>query len=105
MSKQLEFNFIAQSRKRDAALHLFEEHRQNIIQVARVVAHNIANKKGRVTSPEVVREMLEMGYNFDGIDMRFMGGVFRKYWERIGFENKGSHCQPISIWKLKKDTK
>lgn len=95
-----------EAKKRDQALDLFEQHRADLLEYAKVVAVRLAMNNGTVTSPEVVDELYESGwaYILDHIDHRFMGGVFRSGtgWERVGFKNLGSHKQPISVWKLKK---
>jgi len=87
--------------KRDCALDHLEVTRLYLINLARDLAARLAKMKGTVTSSEVlfllrseVPEMLEK------VDPRFMGAVFRSGWIRVGFEHTGSHCRPVSRWRL-----
>lgn len=98
-------NMNLEKAKRDAALDGLERTRRFLIIEAKRIAHEIAKENGTVTSPRVVRKMLELGYEdeLNSVDRRFMGAVFRdsETWQRIGFENKGSHAGLNSIWKLR----
>ncbi len=102
-----QISFDLETAARDAALDLLEEHRAPLIEIARAVAQELAIRHGRVTSPDVVQELRARGYGdmIDAVDKRFMGAVFRSGngWERIGFENLGSHRQPISVWRKRGD--
>lgn len=88
--------------ERDNALDRLEVSRSYLINLARDFAEKLELAKGRVTSSEVLfllrSQVPEMVQN---VDPRFMGAVFRKGWERIGFEATGSHCRPVSIWRRK----
>jgi hypothetical protein len=94
--------------KRDKVLDALAATRRELVCMARVFATVIVNKAGRVTSPEVMREMRDRGWGpkMDLVDPRFMGVVFRRVkgapqvWERLGWENGGSHCRPVAIWGL-----
>lgn len=86
---------------RDRALDLLEAHRGPLVSAARRIAIEIERTLGRVSSPEVLRELRRRGYDIDSSDRRFMGAVFREGWVRIGWEPTGSHCRPVPIWKLK----
>ena len=95
---------MTERQKLDRIIELHEEHRADLIQIAQLVADSIEQLNGRVTSPEVVSKMraLGMGEVLDNVDRRFLGAVFRRPgWERVGFENKGSHARPVAIWKRK----
>lgn len=103
MHEQLDLLFQAQERERN--LDLFETHRANELAVARAVAHHLAIKTGRTTSPEVLTEMRRLGYGnlLEGKDLRFMGAVFRSgdVWKKLGYSDTGSHRRPVPIWGLK----
>lgn len=90
---------------RDRALNLFERTRQELLAVARVIALEIFQVRGRVTAPEVFGLLKDRGFEeaLGQVDPRFMGAVFREGsgWRRIGWENKGSHRRPVSIWVRK----
>lgn len=95
-------NRLMEMRGRDAALDLFETFRPQLLAEARTIALQFAKEKGRVTSSEVIERMVaKFPQAMASVDHRFMGGVFRGGWERIGFEPSGSHCRPVSVWKLK----
>lgn len=90
--------------KRDEALDHLEVRRLYLINCADDIARKIAKEKGSVTSTEVL-EILRDELDEEmliGVDMRFMGAVFRsgKGWIRLGWEATGSHCRPVSRWKL-----
>lgn len=87
--------------KRDAALDALAQHRASAVALARGVALGLAEKHGRVTSVEVLRELRTLGHGaiLDQIDARFVGVVFREGWERIGYEPTGSHKRPVSVWR------
>lgn len=88
--------------RKEQALNTFEVTRKSLIQRGKEIANELYAKNGSVTSPQVV-DRLEKE-NFPGInqvDRRFMGAVFRKGWERVGFVAEGSHSQPISKWVQK----
>lgn len=103
MGAQTKFNFKLEARKRDSALDLFEVHRAELLAAAREVALELAAANEQVTAPEVLEVLRERGHadSLEKVDRRFMGAVFRsgKGWERVGFANRGSHRQPISVWK------
>jgi hypothetical protein len=100
---QLALDLDAQAR--DRALDLFDQHRSFLVSVAHAIAEEIAREHGRVSSPEVLSTMKARGYEeaLQQVDRRFMGAVFRegRGWRRVGFENKGSHKRPVSIWAPK----
>jgi hypothetical protein len=104
MSDQLGFKFnpTAERRKRDRALDLLEGSRGAIVEAAHSVALELCETTGRVTSPDVLAELKARGFDelLEGVDPRFMGAVFRagRGWRRLGFENKGSHARPVSVW-------
>ena len=78
-----------------------ERLRANAIFAAKQIAANIYDRKGRVTSVEVMREMGKTHPSLIAdIDPRFMGAVFRRGlgWKRIGWETTGSHGRPVAIW-------
>lgn len=94
---------LSEIEKRDEALAMLAETRKNLIVTAKSVAKMLASKNGEVTSPEVVKYIKDnkLSNYIDDVDKRFMGVVFRdKGWYRVRFDNKGSHHQPISVWKL-----
>ncbi len=98
------FDFAKEAEKRDRALDLLEEHRGDLIQVAKELALELANKNGTVTGAQVLRAMRAMA--IDGLedkDPRFMGAVFRAKngWERVGHSSEGSHRRPVSVWRRK----
>lgn len=94
-------------KKRDDALDLLEANRADLIEHAKKAAEYICRKTGSVTAPQVIKYMMDFGWSdeISTVDNRFMGAVFRggkkSIWKRIGFENLGSHGQPISVWGLK----
>lgn len=89
--------------KRNTALENIKENRAFLVKEAEKLAVSIAKKKGTVTSPEVLSKIREKFEEARHIDGRFMGVVFAQKgtWTRVKFVNEGSHCQPISVWKLK----
>lgn len=94
--------------RRDEVLDQLELWRAPLITVAKIVACELEQKNGRVTSPEVIRELKLRGYEaqLEEVDKRFMGAVFRKTdnWERVGWEPIGSHARPVSVWKRRRNT-
>lgn len=73
--------------------------REELIAAARIVAEKIYMAKGRVTGPEVLRALEKsLADKMQRVDHRFVGVVFKRGWKRIGYENTGSHCRPVSIW-------
>ncbi len=101
MTGQASFDFD----RRDEALDLLAKYRTELVEAARAFALHLAHEHGRVTSPQVIRAMRDAGWGsrLDQVDARFMGAVFRKGWERIGYEPGGSHARPVSIWKRIKE--
>ncbi len=101
---ELDFSAPTQTeeQKRDIVLDASEETRARLLKEARAVARSLAAMKGRVTSVEVLNEMRALGWGaeIDRVDPRFMGAVFRRGWERIGWECTGSHARPVAIWRL-----
>jgi hypothetical protein len=97
---QLTFNLRAEREKRDRALDLIEENRQGLLGAARRAAEEIHREKGRVTAPEVFARLREWGMEhvLSQHDPRWAGALFRNGWRRLGWESKGSHCRPVSIW-------
>lgn len=104
MSVQLKLLFdpAKERAKRDTALNLLESTRGEIIEAARQAAFDLFQENGRVSAPEVFALMKERGYEdaLSKVDPRFMGAVFRSGggWRRLGYENKGSHSRPVSVW-------
>jgi hypothetical protein len=96
------FDLKAERTKRDRALNLLEATRGDILDAARQAAMDLIILNGRVTAPEVFTLMRERGFEevLSRVDPRFMGAVFREGqgWRRVGWENKGSHRRPVSIW-------
>ncbi len=94
-----------QEQLRDIELDRLATTRAHLVSSARQIAWKIATLEGRVTSPEVIAAMRTAGYGpqMDRVDPRFMGVVFRagNRWERLGWENKGSHARPVAIWGLR----
>lgn len=90
-----------EEQKRDEALALLANTRRTLVAEARRVAIVLANQQGTVTSPQVLSAMRKGGWglDLDSVDARFMGVVFRKGWIRVGWENRGSHARPVSIWR------
>ncbi len=96
------FDLTAERAKRDRALDLFEVNRSDLLCAARQAALDLVILNGRVTAPEVFALLRARGYEepLKTVDPRFMGAVFRSGsgWHRVGWENKGSHRRPVSIW-------
>jgi len=95
---------MKETAKRDAALELLEKYRSELIIAGKNAAHKLATFNGQVSSPDVIEYLKHTGFAdlLSKVDKRFMGAVFRTgEFERIGFANRGSHAQPISVWKLK----
>ena len=92
-------------KNKNAALDLMEKYRSELIIAGKNAAYKLAKYNGKVSSSDVIELLNNTGFSdmISKVDKRFMGAVFRNHedWERIGFENKGSHCRPISIWRLK----
>ena len=90
--------------KRNAALDLLEKHRSELINAGKDAAHKIARFYGCVTSADVMEYLktTEHKETIAKVDPRFLGAIFRSNtWRKIGYENKGSHARPISIWELR----
>lgn len=103
VAKQAREERAAQMQARDEALDMLAIARAKLLGAARPIARDIAQRRGRVTSVEVLRHMRKVGYapEIDRVDARFIGAVFRcKEWTRIGWEPTGSRCRPVSIWRL-----
>lgn len=104
---QPSFNFEKTQRQRlmerDDALNLIERNRALLVQEGKRIAEEIARRTGSVTSNRVFQELVNRGYGelLEAVDRRFMGAVFRKGFERVGYINQGSHGRPQSIWRLK----
>ena len=95
-NRQLAFNL----KERDTILDHFETIRIDLLKRAKEIAIQIAERNGSVTSPQVVQALeFEKAPGLEHVDKRFMGGVFRGGWERIGFRSEGSHGQAVSVWK------
>ena len=95
-----------EAQKREAALDLLEEHRSEVIELARGVARSMALRDGFVTATGVLQEMRAQGYGpmLDDVDRRFMGCVFRgKAWEQTGWAQTGSHKRRQPVWRLRGD--
>lgn len=102
MNDQTEFDFDFESREKKAILDELARIRSDLIERAKTIAVQIAKMQGTVSSPEVVRVLkAEHAPGIDEVSTKFMGAVFREGWIRVGFEPKGSHCQPISVWRMK----
>lgn len=101
MTRNLDF----EGAERDASLALLRKYRANLISRGKVIARELAKKNGEVTSPEVLEILKQESPNeVAAVDARFMGPVFvSDEWERIRFANKGSHKQPISVWRLRSE--
>lgn len=86
---------------RDEALDLLECTRADWISRAKIVAHNIAFKKGWVTADDL-REVWPVP---DDWDARVVGAVFRdKRFLKVGStatERVTSHKRPISVFRLR----
>lgn len=99
---KLLFNPREERAKRDEALDILEFTRGGIIEAARRAAFDLFHANGKVSAPEVFALMRERGYEeaLSKVDPRFMGAVFRSGsgWRRLGYENKGSHSRPVSVW-------
>lgn len=104
---QTDFNLALEAKKKDCALDLLEATRAHLVRVARNLATLMAASAPdeTITSVEVLAEMRKCGYSeqLDLVDPRFMGAVFRRGWQRVGYEPSGSHCRPVSRWKLRFD--
>lgn len=96
-------NQAEEAAARDEALDLLEQTRGELIDAARQVALRIAKEQGVVSSTEVFSELetTALKAKMDQVDPRWMGAVFRKGWERVGFESTGSHRRPVSVWRRK----
>lgn len=89
--------------KLDAIMVTMEATRGFLIETAREIAFDLVRKHGTVTSVEVFRAMRDQGYEalLKAVDPRWMGAVFRTGgWVRDGYKDSGSHCRPVSVWKL-----
>ena len=89
--------------KRDEALDSLEAARDELIAVAKSIAYQLAREHGTVTSPQVIAEMKRLGWGdrLAEVDLRFMGVVFRRGWQRKGWatgKEGGSHARPVAIW-------
>lgn len=79
-----------------------------LIEGAKQIALDIAFQFGTVTSTKVLdtlKDDPDLRHLLDGVDPRFMGAVFRKGWERVGFDNSGSHKRPVTVWKRREETR
>lgn len=87
--------------KRDDVLDALAECRARAVALAREAAVAIERERGSVTSPQVLARLRERGHGplLDSIDRRFMGVVFNRGWERVGWENAGSHARPVAVWR------
>lgn len=90
---------ITEEEKRDAALAVLSATRASIIKRARSIAIQIARAEGEVHSSQVIQILRDEGFDPDRFDKRFMGVVFQRGWERVGYRNEGSHARPISVWR------
>ena len=95
----------AEEQGRDRALALLAEYRGALIAIARNLALRIARANGTVTSPQVLEALKAAGYGhlLDEVDPRFMGVVFRRGWQRVGWlekESRASHARPVTVWAL-----
>ena len=94
----------AQAQERDAAIDSLRRFRSDLIAQADAIARRLAISHGTVTSTQVLAEMRSdpnLRQRVDAVDCRFMGPVFRqKCWVRVGWEPSGSHCRPVSVWRL-----
>lgn len=89
--------------KLQAVMVTMEATRGFLIDTARDIAHELVKLNGQVTSVEVFRELRDRGYgaHLDAVDPRWMGAVFRtRGWLRVGWREVGSHCRPVSVWRL-----
>jgi hypothetical protein len=93
------FDYAEENAKKERALDAVEISSKDLVDLAKQIADDIAEKNGTVTSPQVLARVIAICPNLQGRDPRFMGAVFRKGWERVGFENAGSHSRPVSIWR------
>ena len=102
MAKQ--FDPVAEAAARDAALDLLRRYRAGLIRRGREIALQIAAEKGEVTSTDVLCRLEdEDAPGLHEVDHRFMGAVFARGWIRVGFTPQGSHCRPVSVWKLRSE--
>jgi hypothetical protein len=88
--------------KRDEALDRLEVRRLYLINIAKDIAHRIVKKEGVVTSTEVLWVLREEYPEelWKDVDPRFMGAVFRSGWIKAGQKAVGSHCRPVTVWRL-----
>lgn len=87
---------------RDAALDHHERTKAELVEAGREWARKLAAVNGTVSSPEVFRALRAAGWGaeLDAANPTWMGAVFRRGWERVGYEPSGSHCRPVSVWRL-----
>lgn len=83
------------------ALDLHELTKPDLIHEAKQAAMRVAQQRGTVTSTQVLDDMRANGLakQLQGVDLRFMGAVFRSGWVRVGYTNTGSHKRPVSVWR------
>lgn len=91
--------------KRDDILDAMEQRRRVLLAVAKGVAGRIERTRGRVTAVEVLADMRDCGFGpqMAMVDSRWAGAIFRRGWTRIGYESKGSHARPVSVWRKTKE--
>jgi hypothetical protein len=95
-------NQVEEERK-ERALDELEVTRAALISIAEGIARRLSSEQGKVTSTEVIQEMIAQGFGpqLDLVDKRFMGVVFRpdRGWLHLGYAKLGSHRRPISVWR------
>lgn len=92
----------SEAQKRDEALALLERTRASLIARARAVAEELdAARPGGVTSTQVLALLRNQGHGpmLDSVDRRFMGAVFRRGWEQVGWAPSGSHKRLVPVWR------
>lgn len=99
--------FDREAHARDVALDRIEWSRAKLVKHGRAVAVTLCARNGRVTSTEVMTEMMRqakddagLAEELDGADPRWLGAVFRggTGWRRIGWDHSGSHKRPVAVW-------
>jgi hypothetical protein len=88
--------------QRDAVLADLEAKRRAFVETAQRVAHELYEKRGGVTSPEVLDAMrMRHPDLLRGVDPRTMGAVLlpSKGWVRTDeIRRTGSKARPVPVW-------
>jgi len=96
------FDLMAATQLKERGIEIAEK--GNIfLELARDSARSIAATRGRVTADDVIREMLEMGYQGDELG-NAAGALFKKGFKKTGeyvpCERVNSHARAIAVWRL-----